>query len=250
VVAEGGDVVAGRELVYDLDIGGESGAGEDALEQIVTKERRVRHSAGESSLESVDVVDALAGIGAFAEQILVHVRDGGGVGVDTTHAGEDALEERALAADGQRRRDARLQHRMAFHDPAGDCVEAGPVERMRHLPDQPADRVTRQLRVGVERDDVADIRGHGGRLPVEAQERGVGRAAQELVQFVKLAALALPAHPSPLACVPNPPAVEQQEALAAGRRAVAPVEPSDALHCSRKESPVTRDVLGRGIDPI
>jgi hypothetical protein len=38
-MAEGGDVVAGGELLDDLDIGGESGTREDALEQIVTEER-------------------------------------------------------------------------------------------------------------------------------------------------------------------------------------------------------------------
>ena len=54
--------------------------------------------------------------------------------------------------------------RIAFDDPAGAGVEARPVERMRHLADQPADRVARQARVGVERDDVADVGGHGRRL--------------------------------------------------------------------------------------
>ena len=216
----------------------------------MAQEGRVRHPASERSLEGVNVVNSLAGIGAFAEQILVHVGDGGGVGIDTAHAREDALEERALAADGQRRRDARLQHRIAFHDPAGDGIEARPVEGMRHLPDQPADCVARQLRVSVERDDIADVRGYGGWLPVDAQERGIRGAAQESVQFVQLAALALPADPPTFAFVPDPPAMEQEEAVAAGRRTMALIESSDPFHCDREESPVALDVLGRGVGPI
>ena len=103
VVAPRGDVVAGGEVLDDLDVGGETGAGEDALEQIVAEQGRVRHAVGERGLEGIDVVDALAGIGAFAEQILVNVGDGGGIRVDAVHAGEDALEQGTLAADRQRR---------------------------------------------------------------------------------------------------------------------------------------------------
>ena len=103
MVAQGADVVAGGEFLDDLDVGGEAGAGEDALEQIVAEQRRVRHAAGERGLEGIDVVDALAGIGAFAEQVLVDVGDRRGIGIDAAHAGEDALEQRAFAADRQRR---------------------------------------------------------------------------------------------------------------------------------------------------
>ena len=41
VVAKGADVVAGRKFLDDLDIGGETGAGEHTLEQIVAEQRRV-----------------------------------------------------------------------------------------------------------------------------------------------------------------------------------------------------------------
>ena len=78
-------------------------------------------------------------------------------------------------------------------------VEARPIERVRHFADQPADRVARQPGVGVERDDVADAVGHRWRLPAEAQEAGVGRAAQQPVQLMQLAALAFPADPPRLA---------------------------------------------------
>ena len=108
---------------------------------------------------------------------------------------------RPTGSDG---RDPRLQHGIARHDPAGGGVEARPVERMRHLADQPADRVARQPGVGVERDDVADAGGHRWRLPARAEEGGVGRAAQQPVQFMQLAALAFPADPARFAARSRP----------------------------------------------
>ena len=122
---------------------------------------------------------------------------------------------------------------------------------MRHLADQPAHRVARQPRVGVERDDVADAGGHdAGGCAVDVDERRVGRAAQQPVQLVQLAALALPADPPSFAFVPDPPAMQQQEAVAAGRRAVAPIEPRDALRRRGEQRRVALDVLGRGIGPV
>ncbi len=88
-----------------------------------------------------------------------------------------------FAPHRQRRRDPRLQHAVAFDDPAARHVEARPVERMRHLADQAAHRVARQPRVGVERDDVADALGGGttarppvGRNVVSVAPRSSGSA--------------------------------------------------------------------------
>ena len=118
MLAFGGDVVAGREFLDHLDVGSEAGAGEDPFEEIVAEQGVLRHAAGERRLEGIDVVDALAGIGAFAEEVLVDVRDGGRVRIDTAGAGEDPLIERTFAADRQRRSDARLQNGVAVDDPS------------------------------------------------------------------------------------------------------------------------------------
>ena len=99
VLARSGDVVARRKLLDDLDIGSQAGAGDCPLEKIVAQKRALRHAAVERGFERIDVVDALAGIGAFAKEILVHVGNGRGVGIDAAHAGEDALEQRPFAAD-------------------------------------------------------------------------------------------------------------------------------------------------------
>src|SRR5258708_19648562 len=97
---------------------------------------------------------------------------------------------------------------------------------MRHRADQPTAGTSGQPRVGVERDDVAHA---GGRDGGRGQKGRIGRPAQKTIELVELAALALPSHPHPLARVPEPPTVEEKEALAATRRgSVAPVQPRDA----------------------
>ena len=117
---------------------------------------------GERGLEGVDVVDALAGVGAFAEQVLVDVGDRGRVRIDA--AGPEKTRwksepSRPIGSDGVTRG---CSTRVALDHAAGRRIEARPVERMRHLADQPLGRVARQPRVGVERDHVADAGRHGG----------------------------------------------------------------------------------------
>ena len=101
VMANGPDVVPRREFLDDLHIRGEPGAREHALEEIVTEQGRVGRAVGKGGLECVDVVDALSGVGSLPEQILIHVGHGRGVGVDSAHAREDPLKERAFAAGRQ-----------------------------------------------------------------------------------------------------------------------------------------------------
>ena len=79
VLARARHVVAGREFLDDLDIGHERGPGKDAFEQIVAEESALGGPPGHGRLERVDVVDALAGVGPLAEQVLVHVGHGRGV---------------------------------------------------------------------------------------------------------------------------------------------------------------------------
>src|SRR4051794_10504454 len=71
MLAQRRDVVPRREFLHHLDIGREPRAREDALEEIVRQQRAVGHAVRERGLERVDVVDALAGERAFAEQVLV-----------------------------------------------------------------------------------------------------------------------------------------------------------------------------------
>jgi hypothetical protein len=85
------NVVAGRRFLDDLNVSGEPGARENSLEEIVAEESIFGDAAGESCLEGIDVVDTLAGIGSLTEEVLVDVRDGCRIGIDTAGAGEDPL---------------------------------------------------------------------------------------------------------------------------------------------------------------
>ena len=63
-----------------------------------------------------------------------------------------------------------------------------------------------------------------GRMSIVADlhgEAGVRRAAQQAVELLDLAALALPAHPDSLALVPPPVAMEEEEAIRVVRRRTA-----------------------------
>jgi len=82
VLAGCGDVVARRKFVDDFDVGHQSCARIYAFEQIVTEKRIVGDASSERRLEHVDIVNSLAAIGAFAEQILIDVGDRASVWVD------------------------------------------------------------------------------------------------------------------------------------------------------------------------
>ena len=89
-------------------------------------------------------------------------------------------------------------------------IDLHPVQRMRDGFDQPPRRVRRQLRVGIERDDVRNRQ----RQVAGDQDLFVALAAQKRVQFFQFSALALAADPALLAFRPDPRPVKQQEAVA------------------------------------
>src|SRR5580658_4264024 len=96
-------------------------------------------------------------------------------------------------------------------DPPQRRVEARPIERVRHFADQPEYRVARQPGVGIERDDVTNVRRHLWRLAVQVEEVGVGRATQQPVRFAQVAARAFPAGATGVGVVPDPLTVQQYE---------------------------------------
>ena len=100
MLACGSDVVARREFLDDLDIGNQTGARKDSLEEIMAEQRAVGYTTGERGLKGIHIVDALAGVRTLTEEILVDIRHGGGIRIDTARAREDALKERTFAADG------------------------------------------------------------------------------------------------------------------------------------------------------
>ena len=125
--------------------------------------------------------------------------------------GENARE---AGGRGARQSDAdpRLDDRVTALASACRRIDLDPVQRVRDGFDQPARRVGRQLRVGIERDDV------GNRQRQVAGVRDMllccPFAAQERVQLFQFSAFAFAADPALLAFGPHARPVKQQEAVA------------------------------------
>ena len=104
-----------RVVVDDFEVRDERAAGEEALEEVVREKRVLRNAPCERTGERVDVVEALAGVAAFREEVLIGVRDGGRVRVDAGVAGVHPREDRPGRAR-HRDADARLEDRVALGD--------------------------------------------------------------------------------------------------------------------------------------
>ena len=242
------DLVARGKLLEELDVADQPGPREQPLEQVVAEKRTFRHPAGERALEGVDIVDALAGVRALPEEVLVDVRHGGGIGVDARRTRRDPLVDRALAIRGHGGGDAGLKDPVALHHPTLARIQPGLVQRVGERSHQARRRAPGELGVGIERDHVADALGKGGR---RGEEGGVGGAPQELIELVQLAPLALPAHPAPLARAPDAAAMEEVETgLTPGGGTVLEVERVDARPRRREQRVVPGSVLAGRVGPV
>ncbi|MNS55652.1 hypothetical protein D3C72_884900 [compost metagenome] len=224
VLPLGGHVMARGKLLHDLDIRRQARPREHAFEQVVTEHGVIGDAAGQCGLEGVDVIDALADVRTFVEQVLIDIRSRGGIGIDAAWRGKDPLEQRPFPTHRQRRRHPRLEDRIATSDPLQRGVEPGPVQRMRDLADQPQCGVSRQARVRVQRNDIADVRRYVRRYAAHRHMARVGGTPQQAVQLVQLAALALPPHPDALARIEDAAPMKQEEAVSGWPWAMALVQ--------------------------
>ena len=170
-----------------------------------------RYALLQGPLKRVDVVDALAHKGAFIKQVLIDIGHGKGIGIQPIGPGKSPLKQRAFRADRQRRRDTGLQNSVTMGDAAFCVVKIGQVERVGHFAYQAFGGASGKPGIGIDSDDVADIPGDLRSGDAAVEKTGVLRAAQQAVQFVQFAALALPSHPGALGDVPQPLAVQQHE---------------------------------------
>ena len=205
--------IRGRVAVHHLHIREQPNAGIEALDQVVTKQRVFGETPAEGSPQRHRVVDAFARVKSLAEQIHVRIGNRRGVGINADIASEGPGEATRRGA-GQVNADPWLQNAVAPHHQARLRIKLGLVERVGQGADQGVPDITRQLGVGVEGDHIAHPLQHAH---VAHHRRVGGRvvAAQQGVELIQLPALALPAHPAPLPLVPDPAAVQQQEALGA-----------------------------------
>ena len=238
---------ARRVVVHELDVRHQRDACVQPFEQIVGEQRVLRHRVFERRDEGVDVVEPLAGEDPLGEEILIGVGHRGRVRV---HAGVPRIEpgkERTGRAH-ERDADARLQDPVALGDAAGCRIERGPAERVDDDADQLAGDAARQPGVAVERDAVLDVR-QDRQVADRYREARVGGAAQEPVELLDLAALALPPHPQPFAGVPLPQSMKQEETVGA-IGGVPGVERGDAGASRLEDLGVLRLRLGGGVGKV
>jgi len=218
----------------------------DSLEQVVAQKRVVRCPVREGALERGDVQDPFPRIAPLSEQVLVHVRHGVRVEVETRVRLHDAREGRRLPPAGGCLEPG-LEHRVARAHPA-PAVKPGPVQRVGQRRDESCRGARRQVSVGVERDHVPDP-GELLEVALHRPEASVVRAEKQLVQLVQLAALTLPSHPATLGGIPLPGSVQEEEREVA----VLPVGGVESRHAIRgplQDRLVRRRVLGGGIGPV
>src|SRR5579872_105745 len=97
--------------------------------------------------------------------------------------------------DRQGRSNARLDDCISLNYTPVAGAEPWPIERMRHRANQTGGSTSRQACVCVKRDHIANTSKVCSREAAHIHKSCARRTAQELVQFMKLSALALPAHP-------------------------------------------------------
>ncbi len=208
------------------------------------EDRVLRDLPGQRPGERRDVIDALAGERALVKHVLVEVRHRERVGIDALPRGVEHLEGRGLLLRGQARGHARLEDRVAADHLRLRIVrgEVRGVQWMRHLPHQPLGGGAGQARVRVQGDHIAE---RARQVPLDRGEGGARVPREHAVQLLKLAALALPAHPHALGGVPHTPAVEEEEPLPIG--VVQPRHPGPGL---LQQLPVPGPLGGVRVRPV
>src|SRR5579864_3818686 len=136
-------------------IGCQCHAREYSFKQIVAEQRVIRNLSFQRELKSIHIVNSLTGVGALLEEILIDVRNGVRVRINSAGAGKNFLKERSFAITRQRWRNARLDNGIAFRHPTGALVENWKVQRVGHGPDEAISSATRQACIGIKRDYVA-----------------------------------------------------------------------------------------------
>src|SRR5260370_4474544 len=116
--------------------------------------------AGEAVVEHLvedgALVDSLCREDVFAEQVVIDVRDGAGVDVESGLARIELREPRARGG-GYAYPYARLQYSIPSRHDAMPRVHDRPVQRVRDGADHSCCGVAGQLRVGVQRYDITNI---------------------------------------------------------------------------------------------
>ena len=125
VHARGGHVGMEGRVLDQRDVADRRAARERAFEQVVAEHPAFGQPAAQHRVHRAHVEQALAGEGAFAEQVLVDLGAGRAVGVDAALAGEQPVEAACARRRRQRRHHARLQDAVAAEHAAAGGVQPG-----------------------------------------------------------------------------------------------------------------------------
>ncbi len=246
----GGHVGMKRRVFNQRDVGHCGAARNRAFQQVVAEHAVVRQPASQHRLQRLHVEQALAGVGAFAEQVLIDIGTGGAVDVDAALPGKQPVKQCDLARGGQRRDHARLQDAVAAGHPAPAGIKPGLILRMRRHAHQLAQAAGGQLGVAVQRHDVG-CAGCDARRFAQIQKHAAAAFGQRGNQLLQLAALALPAYPALLALAEAALAVQHDET---GRHTVLGriqgVERRGLAHCLGQQPGIASSLGAAGVGPV
>src|SRR4029077_18784675 len=83
VPPDGVDLVARRIFLVKCHVAHQPAAGVDRFQQVMAQDSIFWETPRQRALESIDVINAFADERALAEKILINIRDGAGVGIDS-----------------------------------------------------------------------------------------------------------------------------------------------------------------------
>ena len=212
-----------RCVFYQGDVGHCAAARESAFQQIVAEHLTLGQMPGQYGRHRLHVEQPFARKTGLAKKVLIDLRAGRAVRVDSWLACKQAVVQRVLFRHGQRRDEARLQNAIARHDAAAIGTQHRSVGGVGGNSNQFAQAPGGQLGIAVQRHDVAragsTTRQGGEIFKSRRWPLGVARAFHEFGhQLLKLAALSLPTDPARFARAVAALAVQEQESLQSGTR--------------------------------
>ena len=240
-------VVAGGVLFVEFHVTDERGPGMARLQQVVAEHGVFRKASVHRGLERIHLIDSLADESAFLKEVLIDIGHRPGVGIDARIARKQA-DKPGPPGTRQAHSHAGLENAVAFdHNPALG-IEYRMVQRMGHGAHQSSGGVTRQLGVGIERDDIFD-QGEDGGVADDFGKALAATAAQQGIEVRELPPLAFVTHPAVFAGVPAAWAVKQEEPVVVGGLVLA-VEHSDSGASPLDQLLIFRQMLRPGVAEI
>ena len=186
-------IVARRMFLIEFHVANQRGPGMARLQQVVAQDGVFRKAPLHGPLEGIHIIDPLADERTFPENILIHIRNLPRVRINSGVPGKQPDKPGPPGAR-QAHAHARLHDAVAFGDNPARLVKHGSVQGMRHRADQPARGIPRQLRVGVEGDDITHAR-QPRQVPHDFGKAPLAPAPQERVKLRELPPLPLTTHP-------------------------------------------------------